>query len=77
VAKYELSQQKLPKLSRYLTGNNLANTYDTSDNTINHSYLVSGSEGTLDFVTELKLRLSKKPQYKALFAISYSRFHLA
>lgn len=47
VDKYELIQQKFPKLSRYLTGYNLAKTYDKSDNTINLSYLVSGSEGTL------------------------------
>ncbi|APC94818.1 FAD-binding oxidoreductase [Francisella tularensis subsp. novicida] len=77
VDKYELIQQKFPKLSRYLTGYNLAKTYDKSDNTINLSYLVSGSEGTLAFVTELKLKLTKKPQYKALFAISYSSFNLA
>ncbi|MDE4949221.1 hypothetical protein NAI31_11845, partial [Francisella tularensis subsp. holarctica] len=75
VDKYELIKQKFPKLSRYLTGYNLAKTYDKSDNTINLSYLVSGSEGTLAFVTELKLKLTKKPQNKALFAISYSSFN--
>ena len=61
INKYELIQQKFPKLSRYLTGYNLAKTYDKNDETVNLSYLVSGSEGTLAFVTELKLKLTKKP----------------
>jgi FAD/FMN-containing dehydrogenase len=39
--------------------------------------LISGSEGTLAFVTELKLKLTINPKYKALFAISYSSFNFA
>lgn len=74
IDKYELVEQKLPKLSRFLTGYNLAHTYDKSANAINLSYLISGSEGTLAFVTELKLKLTKRPKCKALFAISYESF---
>ncbi|QUE31985.1 FAD-binding and (Fe-S)-binding domain-containing protein [Francisella philomiragia] len=74
IDKYELIEEKFPKLSRYLTGYNLAKTYNKKDNTVNLSYLISGSEGTLAFVTELKLKLTKKPKFKALFAISYSSF---
>ncbi|AIT10115.1 4Fe-4S ferredoxin [Candidatus Francisella endociliophora] len=74
VEKYALIEQNLPKLSRFLTGYNLSHTYDKKNNAVNLSYLISGSEGTLAFVTELKLKLTKKPKYKALFAISYDSF---
>lgn len=77
IEKYELIEEKLPKLSRFLTGYNLAKTYDKQNNTVNLSYLISGSEGTLAFVTELTLKLTKKPKFKALFAISYDNFDSA
>ncbi len=77
VANYSQVEAKLPKLSRFLTGYNLAKTYDKEARAINLSYLISGSEGTLAFVVELKLKLTKKPKYKALFAILYSDFHKA
>ena len=77
VVNYTQIEEKLPKLSRFLTGYNLSKTYDKNAKVINLSYLISGSEGTLAFVTELKLKLTKKPKYKALFAISYSDFHQA
>lgn len=77
VDKYDLVEQNLPTLSRFLTGYNLSHTYDKKENAIDLSYLVSGSEGTLAFVTELKLKLTKKPKYKALFAISYKNFNEA
>lgn len=77
IDKYSLIEEKLPKLSRFLTGYNLAKTYDKKDNSINLSYLVSGSEGTLAFVKEMTLKLTKKPKYKALFSISYDSFDKA
>ncbi|KEI34561.1 Fe-S protein [Francisella sp. W12-1067] len=77
IDKYELIEEKLPKLSRFLTGYNLAKTYDKQNNTVNLSYLISGSEGTLAFVTELTLKLTKKPEFKALFAVSYDNFDKA
>ncbi|ASG69015.1 4Fe-4S ferredoxin [Francisella halioticida] len=77
VDKYNLIEEKLPKLSRFLTGYNLAKTYDKNANAINLSSLVSGSEGTLAFVTEMTLKLTKKPKYKALFSISYDSFNKA
>ncbi|APC96360.1 FAD-binding and (Fe-S)-binding domain-containing protein [Francisella frigiditurris] len=77
IDKYDQIEKDLPKLDRFLTGYNLAKTYDKDKNSINLSYLISGSEGTLAFVSELKLKLTKKPKYKALFAISYSDFDVA
>lgn len=74
VANYNKIEANMPKLSRFLTGYNLSKTYDKLRNQINLSYLISGSEGTLAFVTEMKLKLTKKPKFKALFAISYGKF---
>jgi FAD/FMN-containing dehydrogenase/Fe-S oxidoreductase len=77
IEKYDSIEKDLPKLSRLLTGYNLASTYDKKKKSINLSYLISGSEGTLAFVSELKLKLTKKPKYKALFAVSYPDFDMA
>ncbi|MFT5951265.1 MAG: FAD/FMN-containing dehydrogenase/Fe-S oxidoreductase [Francisella sp.] len=77
VANCNQIEAKLPKLSRFLTGYNLSKTYDKDAKKINLSYLISGSEGTLAFVTELKLKLTKKPKFKALFAVSYLSFSQA
>lgn len=77
IDKYSLIEEKLPKLSRFLTGYNLSHTYNKKSNEVNLSYLVSGSEGTLAFVTELTLKLTPKPKYKALFTISYEGFDQA
>ena len=77
VANCNQIEAKLPKLSRFLTGYNLSKTYDKDAKKINLSYLISGSEGTLAFVTELKLKLTKKPKFKALFAVSYLGFSQA
>ncbi|AXA34208.1 FAD-binding and (Fe-S)-binding domain-containing protein [Francisella adeliensis] len=74
VDNYYQIESEMPKLSRFLTGYNLSKTYDKPNNKINLSYLISGSEGTLAFVTEMKLKLTKKPKFKALFAVSYARF---
>lgn len=74
VDNYYQIESNMPKLSRFLTGYNLSKTYDRPNNEINLSYLISGSEGTLAFVTEMKLKLTKKPKFKALFAISYDKF---
>ena len=77
IEKYDLIEQQFPKLSRHLTGYNLARTYDKQKNQINLNYLVSGSEGTLAFISEITLKLTEKPKAKALFAISYNDFDVA
>ena len=77
IKKYEKIENTLPKLDRFLTGYNLAKAYDKNDNSVNLSYIISGSEGTLVLVSQLKLKLTKKPKYKSLFAISYDDFNKA
>ncbi|MCF6807304.1 FAD-binding oxidoreductase [Thiotrichales bacterium 19S9-12] len=70
-------ERVFPKLQRFMTGYNLAKVYDENRKNFNLNYLLSGSEGTLAYITKLKLKLTPIPKYKALFAIAYSSFDRA
>lgn len=70
-------KRQFPKIPRHMTGYNLAKVYNDQRKTFNLNYLLSGAEGTLVFITELKLRLTKKPDYLHLLAISYGSFDAA
>ena len=67
-------EQRFPKLSRFLTGYNLAKIYDATRTTFNLNYLLAGSEGTLVFVTELKVKLTPIPKFTQLAVIQYAEF---
>jgi len=56
--KADLIEEVFPKMSRFMTGYNLAKVYGNSEKNFNLNYLLSGSEGTLAVVSELKLRLT-------------------
>lgn len=77
IGNYPLIEATFPQLSRFMTGYNLAKAYNPETKSVNLSYLISGSEGTLVQITELTLKLTKKPKKKVLFAISYSSFENA
>ncbi len=70
-------ESQFPKLTRFMTGYNLAKVIDQEKQTFNLSYLIAGSEGTLVYVTELTLKLTPIPKQKMLFAIQYSSFDSA
>jgi len=72
--KAEAIERVFPKLSRFLTGYNLAKVYDNADDCFNLNYLLAGSEGTLAVVTEAKLRLTPLPKFKELLVVKYERF---
>ncbi len=67
-------ERVFPKLSRYLSGYNLAQVYDRERTRFNLNKLICGSEGTLAVVSELKLRLTPLPREKVLFALRYRSF---
>ena len=69
-----LIEKVFPKMSRFMTGYNLAKVYGNSEKNFNLNYLLSGSEGTLAVVSELKLRLSALPKYKRLLVVKYEYF---
>lgn len=68
--------QQFPKLKRFMTGYNLAHVYkEEDDNRFNLNAILTGSEGTLAVVTELKLKLRPIPHCKRLFVLQYADFY--
>lgn len=63
-----------PRLRRYLTGYNLAQAYDATQDRLDLNKLVCGAEGTLALVAELTLKLTPLPGRKVLFALRYRSF---
>ena len=72
-SKKELIKQRFPKLTRFLTGYNLAHAY-TEDGQFNLNALIAGSEGTLAVVTGIKVKLTPLPTVKRLIVAKYSSF---
>ena len=70
-------EAQFPKLTRFMTGYNLAKVIDQKKKSFNLNYLIAGSEGTLVYVTELTLKLTPLPKQKMLFAIQYASFDAA
>jgi FAD/FMN-containing dehydrogenase/Fe-S oxidoreductase len=68
--------KQFPRLARFLTGYNLAHVLDDAGH-FNLNYILAGSEGTLAVVTEAKLKLTKIPKHKQLFALRYPDFDSA
>lgn len=66
-----------PPLNRFLTGYDLKHCYDPIEQTIDLSRLLAGSEGTLAFITEAKLNLTRIPKFRLLVAIQYRDFQAA
>ncbi|MEM6994997.1 MAG: FAD-binding and (Fe-S)-binding domain-containing protein [Myxococcota bacterium] len=66
-------RSKLPELERFLTGYDLNHT-ELEDGRFDLGRVITGSEGTLGFVTEAKLRLTRLPQHRTLLAIRYASF---
>ncbi|MBF0289003.1 MAG: FAD-binding oxidoreductase [SAR324 cluster bacterium] len=72
--KKDLIESQFPKMSRFLTGYNLAKVYSDKRDHFNLNYILSGSEGTLAFITEVKVRLTRLPKYKHLLVVKYRCF---
>ncbi|NRA65507.1 MAG: FAD-binding oxidoreductase [Pseudobacteriovorax sp.] len=71
--KKDLIKEKFPDLTRFLSGYNLNMVRDDSGN-FNLNYLISGSEGTLAFTSEIKVKLTPLPKHKALVVVKYPDF---
>ena len=70
----DLIAAQFPPLTRFLTGYNLAHVYDAERQHFTLNPLIAGSEGTLGFVVEAKLQLTKIPSCKQLVVIKYASF---
>ncbi len=73
-SKPELIAEVFPKLTRFMTGYNLAKVYDSDRQHFNLNWLLAGSEGTLGVITEAKLKLTPIPKAQGLLVIHYRCF---
>lgn len=65
---------QFPKLHRFMTGYNLTRIYSADGTRFNINAVLTGSEGTLAYVTQIKLKLTIIPKFKGLFVVLYSSF---
>lgn len=75
--KKELIKAKMPKMKRFITGYNLEKIVDEENNQFNLNYMLAGSEGTLGFISEAKLKITPIPKYKKVFVAKYQHFEQA
>ncbi len=73
--KAELIQQQFPELKRFMTGYNLAKVKAASF--FDLIPIISGSEGTLCFVTSLTLKLLPQPCSRIMLLVKYANFEQA
>jgi FAD/FMN-containing dehydrogenase/Fe-S oxidoreductase len=77
VQKREQIIAKFPRLNRFLTGYDLEHVYNEDEQLIDVSRLITGAEGSLAFVSEAKLNITKIPKYTALVNVKYDLFESA
>ncbi|WP_091345062.1 D-2-hydroxyglutarate dehydrogenase YdiJ [Alkalimonas amylolytica] len=69
--------QKFPRLNRFLTGYDLEHVFNEEMTEFDLSRLITGSEGSLGFVTEAKLSITPIARHKCLVNIKYDSFESA
>lgn len=65
---------KFPRLNRFLTGYDLEHVLSDDLNQLDLSRLITGSEGSLGFVTEATLNVTPIARYKCLINVKYDSF---
>lgn len=73
----ELILAKFPRLNRFLTGYDLEHVFNDDLSEFNLSRILTGSEGSLAFITEAKLNLTPIPKERTLINIIYDSFDSA
>ena len=73
----ELILEKFPKVSRFLTGYDLKHVYSDDLQQFDLSRILTGSEGTLAFISEATLNITKIPKIRCLVNIKYNSFDSA
>lgn len=74
--KAALIKERFPPLNRCLTGYDLAHLRGDNGN-FNLNSLLCGSEGTLGFIAEAKLKVRRKPAVSILLNVCYANFDAA
>ncbi|MFA0413556.1 FAD-binding and (Fe-S)-binding domain-containing protein [Vibrio renipiscarius] len=68
---------KFPPLNRFLTGYDLKNAIDEHSGEFDLTRVLCGAEGSLAFITEAKLNLTKIPKARSLVNVKYNSFDSA
>lgn len=69
--------EKFPKLNRFLTGYDLRHVLSDDLQTFDLTCILTGSEGTLAFITEARLNITPLPQVRRLVNVKYDSFDSA
>ncbi|KKO46475.1 membrane protein [Arsukibacterium ikkense] len=69
--------QTFPRLNRFLTGYDLEHVFNDDLTEFDLSRIITGSEGSLGFVTEAKLNITPIAKYKCLLNVKYDSFESA
>lgn len=73
----QLILDSFPKLNRFLTGYDLRHVFDDSLSQFDLTRILTGSEGTLAFITEAKLNITRIPKVRRLVNVKYDSFDSA
>ncbi|MEX0446651.1 FAD-binding and (Fe-S)-binding domain-containing protein [Xenorhabdus sp. SGI246] len=73
----ELIVEKFPKLNRFLTGYDLRHVYSDDMQSFDLTRILTGSEGTLAFITEATLDITPLPKVRRLVNVKYDSFDSA
>ncbi|XTZ36712.1 D-2-hydroxyglutarate dehydrogenase YdiJ [Salmonella enterica] len=69
--------EKFPKLNRFLTGYDLRHVFNDEMTEFDLTRVLTGSEGTLAFITEARLDITPLPKVRRLVNIKYDSFDSA
>lgn len=73
----QLIVDKFPKLNRFLTGYDLRHVFNDDLSQFDLTRILTGSEGTLAFITEAKLDITRLPKVRRLVNVKYDSFDSA
>jgi FAD/FMN-containing dehydrogenase/Fe-S oxidoreductase len=73
----QLIVDKFPKLNRFLTGYDLRHVFSDDLQTFDLTRILTGSEGSLAFITEARLNITPIPKVRRLVNIKYDSFDSA
>lgn len=69
--------EKFPQLNRFLTGYDLRHVFNDEMTQFDLTRILTGSEGTLAFITEAKLNITPLPKVRRLVNVKYDSFDAA
>lgn len=73
----QLILDKFPKLNRFLTGYDLRHVFNDDLTRFDLTRILTGSEGTLAFITEARLDITRLPKVRRLVNVKYDSFDSA